>query len=371
MISFSGAKEPVEDFATNELIHTKTDKQDTEDHPANGSQIHTKISELQRKIAEREKSGLAITETKFEAVVTKLAQNVSSSFFEVWGRKKQIMAKGFRNAIQSHCTPDNEAVRDEKITDWPSKHGKHTDEWYQEQEVCVNENYIETLGKSINLKIHLEDCTDLINELNSLYKQHKRIVETLIDETDNKRPTYPQKDHNCDEKEGIIEEDQGWEMAGRNPQVKLRDCENILYELVELRKKIQMFFDIMTEEKKRLNNFEQEKIHTELRYTSEEILYIYQIISRCLRQQEQIAEEIDLTLNKLSQTELRTRELLETKHKLVQGNVDLRKSRRNKVHMEKWEIPKAETNIPSKGTFFAFKTAFSEKDAMIVCLRGR
>ena len=241
-----------------------------------------------------------------------MAQNVSSSFFEVWGRKKQIMAKSFRNAIQSHCIPDNEAFRVEKITDWPSKHGKHTDEWYHEQEVCVNENYIETLGKSINLKIHLEDCTDLINELNSLYKQHKRIVETLIDETDNKRPTYQQKDHNCDEKEGIIEEDQGRKMAGRNPQVKLRDCENILYELVELRKKIQMFFDIMTEEKKRLKNFEQEKIHTELRYTSEEILYIYQIISRCLRQQEKIAEEIELILNKLSQIELRIRELLET-----------------------------------------------------------
>ena len=336
----------------NEPIQINNDKQDTEDHPASVNQIHTKITELQSKVTEREKSGLTITETKFQAEVTKLAQNVSASFFEVWGRKKQIMAKGFRKAVESRSISDDEMSRDEKITDSLSKHRKHTDEWYQEQEVCVNENYIETMGKTINLKIHLEDCTGSINELNSLYKQHKRIVETLIDEADNKRPNNQRKGYNCDEKEGSIEGEQGRKMARRSPQLNLRDCENILCELVELRKKIQMFFDIITEEKKRLNNFEEDKVHTELRYTSEEILYIYQIISRCLRKQEQIAEEIELTLNKLSQTELQTRELLKTKHTLVQRNVDLRKSRGNTVHMEKWEILKAATDISMKGIFF-------------------
>ena len=333
----------------------KSGEQDTEDNYASTSKMHMKVTELQRKVAEIEKSGLAITETKFEAAFTKLAQNVSSSFFEVWGRKKQIIAKGWRNAAESHCIRDDETFQEEKIIDCHIKHGKYTEEWYQEQEVCVNENYVRAMGKTIKLKINLEECNDMINELNFLYKQHERIVETLIDAAEmmnSKKPNNQQKHHDCDEKEGSTE-DQAWKMTDKNPPVNLKDCENIFCDLLQLRKKIRVFYNIMREEKKRLNDFEQEKIHTELRYSSEEILYIYQIICRALRQEEQIVEGIEFTLNKLSQRELSIRELLSVNHTLVQGNVGLRKSRRNKVHMEKWEIPKAATDISPKGTSFS------------------
>ena len=327
------------------------DKQDTEGNSASRDEMHVKVTKLQTKVAEREKSGLAITESKFEAAFTKLAQSVSSSFFEVWGRKKQIMAKSFRNAMESHCIPDNEMFQEEKITDCLIKHGKYTEEWYQEQENYVNENYVKAMGKTIQLNINFKYCNDLINELNSLYKQHEGIVDTLVDETEvmnNKKPNNQQEGRSCDEKEESIE-GQTRKMTDQNVKVNLKDCENIFCELLELRRKIEVFYNIIREENKRLKDFEQEEILTELRYTSGEILYIYQIICRALRQKEQIVEEIKLTLNNLSQLELRIRELLSINHTLVQVNVVLRKSRRDKLHMEKWEIPKATTDISPKG----------------------
>ena len=297
--------------------------------------IQGKISELLEKLKNKETFGGSISERKFRAMMTMLAEGVSSSFFEHWGRKNLVIASSYRNGLKSFINDDEHGVieKADGIRDSP-KEKKSTEKniLYQEQEVTVTRSYVEAMGKAISLQIRLEDSGELINELESVLRDYEHVIGCETESTE-------KVNDDNENRENI--EDQESRTGQNSDDTNLKYYEQILYDLLEAKERILKIFETTTEEMKQMANVESEKIHEELRYTSEEILYIYRIILSSIRQQECIIEENEWALDKTSKIELRIRQLLAAKRFCSQIKDSQRKvSRKREVRMEKWEILK-------------------------------
>ena len=132
----------------------------------------------------------------------------------------------------------------------------------------------------------------------------------------------------------------GQRMAEEDLQSQLKDCADSLSQIMITKHRLQDCVDNLKEQQKKLNDTGKKSIHESLRYTSEDLLFMHQIISRTTQQSERTVQDIERTMKEAFEMEQDTRKLLNSVEPQSPKRKDGWKSRRNRDHLEKWKIPK-------------------------------